>query len=423
MLGVIADDLTGALDAALMLYLEGTRAPVIVGTPAFERYAASSPTVILDVDSRGEQPSAAYRLVRGAARALLDAGYGHLYKKMSSTFQGHIGPEVDAAMDEAGAKLALVVPAFPSNGRTTRAGIHYLDGVPISKTGVGRHPTSPITDSYLPRVLQAQTRRAVSLIELPVVRGGVDRLRAEVDRLAAGAGMALVDAETDQDLETIAEVGRGLRVAAGGSALVAKLPAPDERGLGSPPRVPERTLDGCLILAGSVSPVTAGQVAWALDNGIEGIRLDATALLEAGGCGREVSRATAFVLERLRGGRDALVYTPSAPEEQARARERGRELGIGQMEAGLAIAGCLAEIAARVIAASGLNRLVLAGGDTSSTICQRLGLDSHEVLGEVQTGVPISLSTGRQPLVTVLKSGNFGTPDFFGAALRAVRAA
>ncbi len=421
MLGIVADDLTGALDAALLLHAEGIATPVVVGVDAFLRSFIRPPTLILDVDSRGDQPAEAYRKVRQAVAVLRDAGYTRFYKKMSSTFQGHIGPEVDAMMDEAGAVIAPVVPAFPANGRTTLMGFHYIDGVPLAETGVGRHPTSPITDSYLPRVLAGQTRRKVGLIDFNLVRQGSEALRVEFQRRQGVEGMVLVDVTSEEELATIADAARGMLVSSGGSALAGKLPGPEEREGVAPPEIPERRLPGCLILAGSVSPVTSRQVAAALSGGVPGFRLDVLALLEPGGCPDEVARACRFALERLGGGDDAMVYTPSDPETVAKAKARGRELGIGHLEAGLAIARCMSEVGEAVVSQSGLNRLVVAGGDTSSTVCQRLGLEIHHVLSEIETGVPLSLSEGRRTLVTVWKSGNFGSEGFFARALEIIR--
>jgi uncharacterized protein YgbK (DUF1537 family) len=421
MVGCVADDLTGALDAALLLHASGVAAPVIVGTEAFHRMEQKPAVVVLDVDSRGDQPEVAYQKVREATRALLDAGYRHIYKKMSSTFQGHIGREVDAVMDEVGATFAVVAPAFPSNGRTTKLGYHYIDGVPLSETGVGRHPTSPITDSYLPRVLQAQTSRKVGLVDFETVQRGPDALRDEFRRISGEVGMAIVDVTSESDIDVIAEATRSLAVSAGGSALVGKLPEPGTADSMEVPPVPARALPNCLLLAGSVSPVTARQVAYALRSGLEGMELDVLALLDPSTREGEVNRAVEFALERLHSGRDVMVHTPSAPEAQAQARERGRELGIDPLEVGLTIARGQAEVAARVIDETGLNRLVVAGGDTSSAVCYRLGLERHWVLEELQTGVPLSLSEGDRTLVTALKSGNFGTEDFFAHALARVR--
>jgi uncharacterized protein YgbK (DUF1537 family) len=116
-----------------------------------------------------------------------------------------------------------------------------------------------------------------------------------------------------------------------------------------------------------------------------------------------------------------MVYTPQDAGSQARAAEHAREIGKDRMESGLAIAGCVSEVAARVISSTGLNRLLVAGGDTSSVVCHRLGLEKHEVLDEIQTGIPLSLSTGERTLVTVLKSGNFGTEDFLVQAIARLR--
>lgn len=421
MLGCVADDLTGALDAAVLLHANGVTAPVIVGLEAFGRMRSKPSAVVLDVDSRGDHPDVAYGKVRAATRMLMDAGYQHIYKKMSSTFQGHIGREVDAVMDEAGAHFAIVVPAFPGNGRTTKLGYHYIDGVPLSETGVGRHPTSPITDSYLPRVLQAQTDRRVGLVSFETVRLGAEALRREFQRIAGEAGMAIVDVTTEEELETVAEAARSLKVSSGGSALVGKLPLPGQDGAPARLGVPERTLAGCLILAGSVSPVTSRQVAHALRSGVRGFRLDVLSVLDPATREQEVARAVRAAADELLAGRDVMVYTPSEPGDQAAARERGSELGIDHMEVGLAIARSQAEIAERVISETGLNRLIVAGGDTSSAVCLRLGLDLHWVLEEIQTGVPLSLSEGRRTIVTVLKSGNFGTEDFFAHALAKAR--
>jgi uncharacterized protein YgbK (DUF1537 family) len=421
MIGCVADDLTGALDAALLLHAGGVAAPVVVGTRAFRRMEQMPSTVVLDVDSRGDQPEVAYRKVRDATRALLDAGYRQMYKKMSSTFQGHIGREVDAVMDEMGVDFAVVVPAFPSNGRTTKLGYHYIDSVLLSETGVGRHPTSPVTDSYLPRVLQAQTSRKVALVDFKTVQEGATSLREEFQRLSRIAGMAIVDVTSEADLDAVAEAARSLTVSAGGSALVGKLPERGREGAMAVPAVPEPALANCLVLAGSVSPVTAGQVSHALRSGLEGLRLDVLALLDSGTRELEMERAVRFAVDRLRSGRDVMIYTPSEPEAQAGARERGRELGIDALEVGLTIARGQAEVAARVIDETDLNRLVVAGGDTSSMVCYRLGLDTHWVLEEIQTGVPLSLSEGPRTLVTVLKSGNFGTEECVSHALARVR--
>ena len=188
------------------------------------------------------------------------------------------------------------------------------------------------------------------------------------------------------------------------------------------PEVPERAGGGCLLLAGSVSPVTARQVEHALRSGVQGLRLDVLALLDPKTREHEVERAVGFAMDRpaVRPGRSRSTRRRNRRRKPQRATE-DRELGIDPMAVGLAIAGGQAEIAAHVIAETGLNRLIVAGGDTSSAVCYRLGLERHWVLEEVQTGVPLSLSEGPQTIVTVLKSGNFGTEDFFAHALAKVR--
>ena len=101
------------------------------------------PALIVEAGTRGDDPATAYARTREATRRLLDWGRRPLYKKMSSTFQGNIGAEIDAMLDEAGEDFTIVVPAFPENGRITRGGIHYVHGVPIGDTWLAHHPDQP----------------------------------------------------------------------------------------------------------------------------------------------------------------------------------------------------------------------------------------------------------------------------------------
>lgn len=422
MFGSVADDLTGANDLGLMIAQQ--RVPVRVLLDPWELPAPPDayPALIIEAGTRGDDPATAYARTREATRRLIQWGRRPLYKKMSSTFQGHIGVEIDAMLDEAGQDFTIVVPAFPENGRITRQGIHYVHGVPIGDTWLAQHPTSPVTESFLPKALQDQTRRRVGLIDESIIDQGVAALRAALATARRQYQMVILDAAHQQHLITIAGATDDLLVLTGGSALATALsyrPAP----LPLPPQpLPGTTWQGAsLIVAGSVSDATRTQVATALAEGTLAVTLDPAAIM-AGGARRddEVTKGIAAVISAVTAGHDTLLRTPAEVAEVKATLAAGATRGLSEKAVGQALTAALGDVTVAVIEQTGLDRLVVAGGDTSAVICRRLGLREHEILEEVQTGVPVSVGRGDRTMLVVLKSGNFGNEHFFAAALAAL---
>lgn len=422
MFGSVADDLTGANDLGLMIARQGVPVRVLLDPWELPAPPDAYPALIIEAGTRGDDPATAYARTRAATRRLLDWGRRPLYKKMSSTFQGNIGAEIDAMLDEAGEDFTIVVPAFPENGRITRRGIHYVHGVPIGETWLAHHPTSPVTESYLPKALQAQTRRAVGLIDETVIDQGVAALRQALAEARRRYQMVVLDAAHQQHLETIARATDDLLVLTGGSALATALRYP-AAPLPLPPQPAPGTTwrGGSLIIAGSVSEATRRQVAYAVAHGMTTVTL-APAPVLAGGPARaaEVQRVIDETVARLTAGADVLIRTPAEVEEVKATLAAGATAGLDERAVGQALTAALREVTEAIVARTGLDRLVVAGGDTSAVICRGLGLLEHEILEEVQTGVPVSVGRGARTMLVVLKSGNFGDERFFEAALAAL---
>jgi uncharacterized protein YgbK (DUF1537 family) len=422
MFGSVADDLTGANDLGVMIARQDVPVRVLLDPWELPAPANAYPALIVEAGTRGDDPATAYARTREATRRLLEWGRRPLYKKMSSTFQGNIGVEIDAMLDEAGEDFTIVVPAFPENGRTTRRGIHYVHGVPIGETWLAHHPTSPVTESYLPAALQAQTQRRVGLIDETVIDQGVEVLRVALAEARRAYQMVVLDAAHQEHLETIARASEDLLVLSGGSALAtalrypaAPLPLPPQ------PRPGKVWRGGSLIVAGSVSDATRGQVAAALANGMsEELVRPAPVLAGRVEAATEVARVVEAATGRLQSGADVLVRTPAEVEEVKATLAAGAAAGLSEKAVGQALTAALSEITVRVVERTGLDRLVVAGGDTSAVICRRLGLLEHEILEEVQTGVPVSIGRGARTMLVVLKSGNFGDEHFFADAIAAL---
>lgn len=416
-LGIVADDITGSGDIGSMLAPRGWAVRVFTAA-AFDdpwrvagRLAQSrTDCAVIDTDSRFDHPDLAREKVRRACEILLAWGAERLYKKTCSVFRGNVGAELDAMLDAAGAESAVVVAAFPANGRTTRGGIHHVRGVPLDQSEFARDPIHPRTESNLVADLARQTARPVHLVRLDRIRGG--------ELAFDGAGYHLCDAESDEDLATIARSAAGVRVLGGASALAGELarvwpaPEPFDPFAGGAPGA----AGGALVVAGSTMPQTLAQIAALEEAGAEIAVLDTAGILDdASGT---IARAAARAATALAARRVAVLRSESSPDAVAAARALGAARGLDPVEVSRAVSDSLAEATARALAASATSSIVALGGDTSAAVCDRLHLDEMVILDELEPGVPVSLAVGPSPRLLVLKSGSFGGPDFVLKALR-----
>src|SRR5499425_1678626 len=196
-LGVIADDFTGATDIAGMLVKGGMPTIQTIGVPA--KGAIPSDAVVVALKTRSIPAKDAIAQSLKALDALQLAGCKRFFFKYCSTFDstdaGNIGPVGDALLDALDAKQAIYNPAFPENGRTIFFGHLFVGDILLSDTHMRHHPLNPMTDSSLVRVLARQTKHKVGLVPLKQVQAGSASLRAALDKLLAdGVRHVIVDA-------------------------------------------------------------------------------------------------------------------------------------------------------------------------------------------------------------------------------------
>lgn len=176
LLGAIADDLTGATDLALTLSREGMRTVQTVGVPSADFDLAGIDAVVVALKSRTIPAAEAVALSREGLARLVGAGARQIIFKYCSTFDstpaGNIGPVTEALMDDLGEDLAIVCPAFPTNGRTVYRGHLFVGDQLLSESPMKDHPLTPMTDSSLVRLMQAQTRASVGLVTRDAVAKG-----------------------------------------------------------------------------------------------------------------------------------------------------------------------------------------------------------------------------------------------------------
>ena len=411
-LGCIADDLTGASDLALMLAREGLRTIQTIGVPREGLDLSAADAVVVALKSRTIPPQQAIDQSLAAATALRKAGASHLFFKYCSTFdstdEGNIGPVTEALLAFTGSDFTLACPAFPANGRTIYKGHLFVNGVPLHESSMKDHPLTPMRDSNLVRVLQRQTELSVGLVPYEDVEAGPDALRSAFAReRAAGHRVVIVDAVSDTHLRSIGMAAADFPLITGGSGVAMGLPAAyrqDAASAAAPRGASFDAPDGRpIILAGSCSSATQGQVKTAIDAGIPALRLDPMQLAS-----KDVTAQTALDwLAAQQTNGPVLIYSTSTPDDVQAVQGK-----LGRMNAGEIVEKTLADIA-RALPALGFTRIIVAGGETSGAVVNALDVQALTIGPEIDPGVPWTRSLGGVDLALALKSGNFGAPDFF----------
>ena len=409
LLGCIADDFTGATDLANTLVKGGMTAVQVIGVPTGPLPEADA--LIIALKSRTAPVGEAVAQSLAACDALLAAGAKQIFWKYCSTFdstdQGNIGPVADALLKRLGSGFALACPAFPTNGRTIYLGHLFVGNALLNESGMENHPLTPMTDANLVRVLGRQTDGAVGLVPFNTVEQGAAATRQAMMRLAEqGRRYAIVDAVTDQHLLAIGEAAAQHALITGGSGVAMGLPENFRRAGLLPARGDAASLPPmqgmAAVVAGSCSRATLGQIGLARDH-VPVLELDALATPDAAAL---TAQALDWVSGKLSADRPVVIAASAPPEKVAALQAK-----LGRDAAGALIETAMAAIAEGLVA-RGVGRLVVAGGETSGAVVQRLGVTALRIGPEIDPGVPWTFAEPRG-LHLALKSGNFGARDFF----------
>ncbi|MDR5754643.1 MULTISPECIES: 3-oxo-tetronate kinase [unclassified Caballeronia] len=419
LLGCIADDFTGATDLANMLVRGGMRTVQTIGVPSGAAATGiEADALVVALKSRTTAADEAVAQSLEALEWLRAQGCTQFLFKYCSTFdsteKGNIGPVADALLDALNDDFTIACPAFPENGRTIFRGNLFVGDVLLNESGMENHPLTPMTDPNLVRVLQRQTKSKVGLIRYDTIAKGAGAVREKIAALRAeGVRLAIADAVSDADLYVLGEACSDLKLITGGSGIALGLPKnfgqlADAAHASDLPKIEGKSV----VLAGSASKATNAQVAeWLASK--PGFRVEPMALSRGEPV---VDQAIAFAKQH--GDEPVLIYATSSPDEVKAVQ---KELGVEK--AGHLVEAALASIA-RGLREAGYAKFVVAGGETSGAVVQALDVRSLRIGPQIDPGVPATQSIGASkqeaPLALALKSGNFGTVDFFAKALKAL---
>ncbi len=415
LLGVIADDFTGATDIAGFLSANGLQTVLYPGIPTGEiSHSHDSDAAVIALQSRSCPPDKAVALSLRALSVLRELGCEVIYFKYCSTFdstaRGNIGPVTDALMDAVGVDVTLVCPALPANKRIVVNGELLVDGAPLEKTGMRHHPLNPMLDSNLKKLMEKQSRGKAEILDLAQVMAGPESLRRDFARAAAGGAAYIIpDSSSDAHLDIVAKAASGMKLLTGGSGLAAAWARLNAKKAKQDAAHSLRLQPGkTVVLAGSCSEATLKQVEF-YKQYADFLAVSAEQCVSNNKS--YVREMTEWVKQRM--GR---IYVPMLYASVCPERLSLIQANYGCKTAGEAVENFFASLAGE-LAEAGIDHFIVAGGETAGRVVSSLHAECLLVGPMIAPGVPW-MGNAANTLYFALKSGNFGEEDFFLRAQR-----
>ena len=406
-IGCVADDFTGAGDAASFLRSAGCR-PVLYSEIPESDLTVDADAVVIALKSRTAPVRAAVEDSLKAFEWLRRNGMERLYLKYCSTFdstkEGNIGPVVDAMLEALGQRFTILCPSLPVNGRTVKGGLLYVNGVPLHETHMKNHPLTPMWDADIAVLMAGQGKYPSVKVSAELLAQGK---AAVLDYCRAQAGDAphfyvIPDYYEDVHAEQIMEAFEELPFLTGGSGLLGAKAPELSRPVSEAP-APAAPAGNSILLAGSCSAATLEQIRVYQRSGGNSLRIDPMEVLS----GRQTPES---LWAQAKGWDNVLFYCSDTAENVKKTQLHGREKVAGMLEQTMA---ALARLAVK----DGITQVIVAGGETSGAVTRGLGYFSYRIGESVAPGVPVMEPVENAALRMVLKSGNFGQPDFFRRAV------
>jgi len=447
------DDFTGSTDALEILSKSGIKTALFIEPPIPEQLARYPDIRAFGIAgmTRAMTPDVMEKTLKPAFEVLKDSGAGHIHYKVCSTFDsspevGSIGHAVDIGAEIFKSGFISLVVAAPNLGRYCAFGnlfarmgigsqgqIHRLDRHP----SMSKHPVTPSDESDLRLHLRKQTAKKCDLIDILEIDKPFSETKKTLEyKVDQGAEIVLFDAIYPEQMASIGRLidtygdnktphfsvgSSGIEMALGDfwaqTETIKPITLWPDPGIASP----------LLVVSGSCSPVTAGQIEWAIQNGFEEVFLHTEAIAsqeELYSLEKEIEAATNFI----QNNKSVIIHTSKGVNDPrfARTAEILQKKGLNKSE----IQTCtsrlygkaLGQIINAVIAKNPVRRVVIAGGDTSSFVARTVGIEAVEMISPVTPGAPLCRAhapgypiNGRE---VVFKGGQVGGEDYFGVILR-----
>lgn len=425
------DDFTGSTDALEQLTLAGIRTVLFIQPPTPTQLKKFPGLQAIGVagKTRSLAPDAMERELKPALLTLKKLGARHVHYKVCSTFDsspkiGSIGRVMDIAAKIFPAPFIPLLVAAPALGRYTIFGqhfacygigsngaIHRLDRHP----SISKHPVTPMTEADLRLHLAKQTEKSIALFDILQAALPAKKARTVLNQLLRGKPAAvLFDALTTEHLTRIGELLENFASArcplfsVGSSGIEMALATQwSTRRLAGTLAPPAKQI---LVGSGSCSPVTSGQIAWALKHGFAEVPLDAMALANTKTATAEIRRATTATAKLLRNNRSVMIHsTKTGSDQRIAAKLKSRTAEV--------LGSALGKVLRSAVEQSDVRRICIAGGDTSSYAARALGLEALEMIAPLTPGAPLCRAfapgSPADGCEIVFKGGQVGAENYF----------
>ena len=412
-IGIIADDLTGANDTALQFHLRGCNTQIIFDCTALPEGNNNTQAWAINTETRNLGAEEAVKTVSNAAKVLLDSfNTEYFYKKIDSTLRGNIAQESLAVLEAINWDAAIIIPAFPTEGRTTVGGYHLLKGIPLERTEFARDVYSPIYQSHIPTLLKQQIDNPdlVTHIPLMTVMKGAGPILMEIqDQIKKNKKLITIDAVSTTDIEQIAlaiEKSNYKILPCGSAGLaqaISKLWLPELTHQHISKVIPPLPI---LMISGSATNVTKTQISKLIES--EEIEPYIVELTPEDVLSSPSEEIIDRITKQLAKNTPVLVYSAPLEGDITKTAEYAEEVGLGTDNISGIVSDYLACLTKEIIGKMSAI-LILVGGETSYKCCHAIESKHLQIIDEVEPAIPLCLDHKAQWIVT--KSGNLGVPN------------
>lgn len=391
-LGIIADDLTGAMDSSGIYPQLGLNTVLVISSNAH----ADCDVAVINTDSRSDLPEVAAAKVCAASEKLRGR---FIFKKVDSTLRGNVNAEILAISQQIGSSKIIIAPAFPSLGRTTVDGFLLVDGVKVSESEFGQIQIDPVTESHIPSMLSRDPNPIhVGSINTNYLESSTSVLFNTIQN--STEDILVVDTTSQDHLQALCKAaslskGQWLLCGSGGLARESHHLLPNK--LSRKEIAPTFSSDNLLIIVGSNNTRSREQLKMVRDAmNVNTISLETETLYKNGGCLKEIDRLLCAARKLTKGpvivSSTFSQYIPDVHETISRV---------------------LAIFTRKFLQQRKLDGLFIGGGDTATAICDELSVSAIKLRGEIDTGIPFGkiVSGPAHGLTIITKAGGFGNDD------------
>lgn len=397
---IIADDFTGALDTAVQFASEGANTKVVVDSNyQLSHISDDVEVLVINAESRHLSSSDAYQAVHGIVEQAAGIGIPYIFKKTDSALRGNIGSELTAVVDASSKSVLHFIPAFPQMRRTTKNGIHYIDGVPVHESVFGKDPFEPVRNSVVTEIIGEQS--TINLIN--VFEGAEAAEVTEPSILIYDAG---TEERLSEILDSVYSEGQTMIIAgcAGLASVLSKKLSFRNRGEKKP-----IVCNSLLVVCGSVNPITLAQLEYAEKNGFTRVHLTTEQRMNDNYLETETSGVQVRSWVNTFKSNETCIIDSQDPtgglEDQAYVIENNLSINDVRMK----ISTNMGKIVKRLLEEGLDSAVMITGGDTLKGFINQTDIKEITPIEDVVSGTVLFTIEFEGRTVQVLsKSGGFG---------------